>query len=126
MAIENGNIGRGGIIIPKAKPDVVYIHRIELQEKERDMLETLVVGKTVKNVVVPVAITAGVVSASYIGYKFAKATVDWGTDAIDEVKNSYGGMALNALHNSPTGIPVISPFVKVGELLFKAFTTSPK
>jgi hypothetical protein len=126
MAIENGNIGCGGIIIPKAKPDVVYIHRIELQEKERDMLETLVVGKTVKNVVVPVAITAGVVSATYIGYKSAKAFLDWGTDAIDEVKNSYGGMALNAMHNSPSGIPVVGPFVKVGELLFSAFTTSPK
>jgi hypothetical protein len=112
--------------MPKAKPSQVIVHRIELQSKEREMLETLVVGKTVKNIVVPVAVTAGVVSATYIGYKYAKAVVDWGTDAIDEVKNSYGGMALNALHNSPTGIPVISPFVKVGELLFKAFTTSPK
>ena len=112
--------------MPKAKPTQVIVHRIELQEKERDMLETLVVGKTVKNVVVPVAITAGVVSASYIGYKFAKATVDWGTDAIDEVKNSYGAIALKTLHNSPTGIPVVSPFIKTGELIFKLFTTSPK
>ena len=112
--------------MPKAKPTQVIVHRIELQEKERDMLETIVVGKTVKNVVVPVAITAGVVSASYIGYKWAKATVDWGTDAIDEVKNSYGAIALKTMNASPTGIPVVGPFVKVGELFFKAFTTGPK
>ena len=110
--------------MPKAKPTQVIVHRIELQEKERDMLETLVVGKTVKNVFVPVVITAGVVSASYIGYKFAKATVDWGTDAIDEVKDGFRAIALKTLH--PTGILVVSPFIKTGELIFKLFTTSPK
>ena len=75
--------------MPKAKPSQVIVHRIEFQEKERDMLEAIVVGKTVKNVVVPVAITAGVASASYIGYKYAKATVDWGTDVIDDIKDNW-------------------------------------
>ena len=81
MAIENGNIGRGGIIIPKAKPDVVYIHRIELQEKERDMLETLVVGKTVKNLLEP-AIALGAV---WVTYKAAKATHDFVDDEVAPV-----------------------------------------
>jgi len=109
--------------MPKAKPTQVIVHRIELQETERDMLETIVVGKTVKNVVVPVAITAGVVSASYIGYKYAKATVDWGTDVIDEVKNSYGAMATE--HFIKYGGTVTAP-IRVGQMIFKLFTTSPK
>ena len=75
--------------MPKAKPTQVIVHRIELQEKERDMLETIVVGKTVKNVVVPVAITAGVVSASYIGYKSAKKYFDWTDDIVQDMKDSY-------------------------------------
>jgi hypothetical protein len=75
--------------MPKAKPTQVILHRVEFNEKERDMLETIVVGKTVKNVVVPVAITAGVVSASYIGYKSAKSYFDWTDDIAQDMKDSY-------------------------------------
>ena len=100
--------------MPKAKPTQVIVHRIELQEKERDMLETIVVGKTVKNVVVPIAITAGVVSASYIGYKYAKATVDWGTDFVDDIKNSYGTQKLKAAGE-------YIPSTHVARWLFKQF-----
>ena len=69
--------------MPKAKPTQVIVHRIELQEKERDALEALVVGNTVKNVVVPVALTAGVGAASYLGYKGLKQAYDWGEDFFD-------------------------------------------
>ena len=31
----------GGVNMPKAKPTQVIVHRIELQEKERDMLEVV-------------------------------------------------------------------------------------
>ena len=53
------------------------------------MLETIVVGKTVQNVVVPAAIVTGVASATYIGYKAAKAAWGWTDDLIDESKEKY-------------------------------------
>ena len=68
------------IPMPKAKPTQVIVHRIELQEKERDMLEAVVVGQTVKNVVVPVAVAGGVGMAGYLGYKGLKEAYDWGED----------------------------------------------
>jgi len=34
--------------LPKAKPDQVIVHRIELQEKEREMLEPFVKAKEVE------------------------------------------------------------------------------
>jgi tRNA A37 threonylcarbamoyltransferase TsaD len=69
--------------MPKAKPTQVIVHRIELQEKERDALEAIVTGQTVKNVVVPVVAGGAVVSASYLSYKALKAAYDWGDDAVD-------------------------------------------
>jgi len=72
------------IPMPKAKPTQVIVHRIELQEKERDALEAIVAGQTVKNVVVPIVAGAGIASASYLSYKALKAAFDWGEDAIDE------------------------------------------
>lgn len=71
------------IPMPKAKPTQVIVHRIELQEKERDMLEAVVVGQTVKNVVVPVAVAGGVGMAGYLGYKGLKEAYDWGEDFFD-------------------------------------------
>ena len=108
--------------MPKAKPTQVIVHRIELQEKERDMLETLVVGKTVKNVVVPVAITAGVGAASYIGYKYAKATVIWGTDFVDDVKTSYGVEYTKKFMDSPLAAPIAPAWV-LGRGIFTLFTS---
>jgi hypothetical protein len=62
--------------MPKAKPTQVIVHRIELQEKERDMMEAYVAGKTVKNVVEP----AVAVATAYVAYKSAKSLYDWGED----------------------------------------------
>ena len=73
--------------MPKRKPDQVIVHRIELQEKERDMLDTLVIGQTAKNLVIPVAVTAGVGAVSYIAYKAAKAAYGWGEDIVDGVQD---------------------------------------
>jgi hypothetical protein len=75
--------------LPKSKPTQVIVHRIELQEKEREALETIVAGQTVKNVVVPVAITAGVASATYIGYKAAKQFYEWGDDFVDGIMGEW-------------------------------------
>jgi hypothetical protein len=78
--------------MPKAKPTQVVVHRIELQEKERLALEAIVAGQTVKNVVVPVAVTGAVVSATYLSYKALKASFTWGEDIVDkvnEIKQRY-------------------------------------
>ena len=86
--------------MPKAKPDQVVVHRIELQEKEREMLETYIGGTAVKNVVSPIALTAGVGAASYIGYKTAKAIAGWTDDIVDDIKRSPAG---RVLPNTPQG-----------------------
>jgi hypothetical protein len=70
--------------MPKAKPTQVIVHRIELQEKEREMLETLVAGKTVKNLVEPAVAVAG----AYVAYKSAYALYNWGDDVYDTVKKN--------------------------------------
>jgi len=75
--------------MPKAKPTQVIVHRIELQEKERDALDALVAGQTVKNVVVPVAVVGGVGAAGYLGYKALKEAYDWGEDLVDELIDEY-------------------------------------
>ena len=67
--------------MPKAKPTQVIVHRIELQEKERDMLETFVVGKTVNNLLEP-AIALGAV---WVTYKAAKATHSFVDDEVAPV-----------------------------------------
>lgn len=79
--------------MPKAKPTQVIVHRIELQEKEREMMEAVVAGNTVKNVVMPVAVVGGVVSASYIGYKAAKAALGFTDDLIDKAKEDFSTWA---------------------------------
>ena len=66
--------------MPKSKPTQVIVHRIELQEKERDMVEAYVAGKTVKNLVEPAVAVAGV----YVAYKSAKALHDWGEDLVSD------------------------------------------
>ncbi len=74
--------------MPKAKPSQVIVHRIELQEKERDMLEAYVGGTVIKNAFLPLAAVAGVGSASYIGYKAAKAAYGWTEDIVEDIKRT--------------------------------------
>ena len=61
------------IDVPKRKPDILHAVRFEMNEKERELLEAYIGGTLVRNAVTPLAITAGVGAASYIGYKAAKA-----------------------------------------------------
>jgi hypothetical protein len=58
--------------MPKRAPDVVYIHRIELQEKEREALDAWIAGKTLKNVGVAAA-GASVPVLGFLAYKAFKA-----------------------------------------------------
>jgi len=73
--------------MPKAKADKVVTHRIELQEKERDMLNAFIgaqtihaTAQTVNSTLTPLILGAGVGSAAWIGYKTAKGLVGWTED----------------------------------------------
>ena len=86
--------------MPKAKPTQVITHRIEFNNKEREMLEAIVAGQTVKNVVVPVAVGAAVVSASYLSYKALKATHEWGEDVVTTIPRLYEKYAPDGVEQS--------------------------
>lgn len=73
--------------MPKAKPDQVVVHRIELQEKERELIQAYVGATVAKNVVVPTALVVGVGSAAYIGYKATKAAFGWTEDIVGDMKD---------------------------------------
>ena len=86
--------------MPKAKPSQVIVHRIELQDKEREMLQGYVGGTVVKNAVVPAAIAVGVGSAAYIGYKAAKAAYGWTEDIVEDIKNTPMGIYADSVSKS--------------------------
>lgn len=105
--------------MPKSKPTQVIVHRIELQEKERDMLEAVVAGQTVKNVVVPAAIVGGVGSAVYISYKTLKSAYDWGTDIIDDIKQTEDTFQAREDIVGGVGVPVpIKAWMKLKKWTF--------
>ena len=104
--------------MPKAKPTQVIVHRIELQEKERDMLEAVVAGQTVKNVVVPAAVGTAVVSASYLGYKALKEAYDWGEDFVSKSVDDYEKAKLVAEVVVDTTPGPIGNLFRVGRWLF--------
>ena len=60
--------------MPKAKPDQVVVHRIELQEKERDLLEQYVVTNTVATAVPATLAAAGIFIAGYGVFWFFDAS----------------------------------------------------
>ena len=68
--------------MPKAKPTQVIVHRIELQEKEREMLEPLIQARALNEVAMPVAAGAGV----YVAYKATKAAFGWAEDLFDGLR----------------------------------------
>ena len=109
--------------MPKSKPTQVIVHRIELQEKERDMLEAYVGGSVVKNAVVPAAIAAGVGSAAYIGYKAAKAAYGWTEDIVEDIKATPIGAYAESVGASggATLPPAIKPFYQLA-----AWLTTPR
>jgi hypothetical protein len=72
--------------MPKRKPDQVITHRIEFNDTERDMLQAVTISKTVNNLLIPVAVTAGVGAAAYISYKAFKEITGWGEDIVDELQ----------------------------------------
>ena len=54
--------------MPKAKPTQVIVHRIELQEKERELIEVYAATQTMKNLGYTAAAVGGV-GVAYLGWK---------------------------------------------------------
>ena len=90
MAIAFYDISGVGMM-PKAKPTQVITHRIELQDKERELLEASLLGARVegaaKAAVLGVA-SVGIGLAGYSAYCALKKMYNWGLEAketFDEV-----------------------------------------
>ena len=56
--------------MPKAKPTQVIVHRIELQEKERELIEAVTATQTMKNLAYAGAAVGGT-AVAYLGWKTA-------------------------------------------------------
>jgi len=75
--------------MPKAKPDQVVIHRIEFQEREREMLEMIAASITAKNIAgtteallnpfLSMTVTSGVIFGATLGTLAAWAGLDQGS-----------------------------------------------
>ena len=59
--------------MPKAKPTQVIVHRIELQEKEREFLEALQTTQSIKNI----GFAAAGASVPFLGFMSYKAWKEW-------------------------------------------------
>ena len=58
--------------MPKSKPTQVIVHRVELQEKERELAELLIATKSLENVsnsVKGIGIGVGMTVVGYFGIK---------------------------------------------------------
>jgi len=76
------------IIMPKAKPTQVIVHRIELQEKEREALEAVVGASVVKDVGQTLVMAGGIGAGSYLAYKALKQAYGWTEDIVQDIKNT--------------------------------------
>ena len=59
--------------MPKSKPTQVIVHRIELQDTEREMAEALVASKTINNIANSInglVAAAGITAVGYLGVKW--------------------------------------------------------
>ena len=58
--------------MPKSKPTQVIVHRVELQEKERKLMEQYVVTNSIAKGVPMLLIGGGIAGLAYIAYYVAK------------------------------------------------------
>ena len=75
--------------MPKSKPDQVIVHRIELQEKERELLEPFVKAKEVEQYgkTTSAIITAGALGVgAYVAWWTTEAMFGWMNKAKDKAE----------------------------------------
>ena len=102
--------------MPKAKPTQVIVHRIELQEKEREMLEVATAANVAKELGQTVAIVGGIGAASYLAYKSLKPN-GWAEDFVDEVKKTPAYAVGQAAALTPQG-RLFSTIIKLSNWAF--------
>ena len=79
--------------MPKAKPTQVIVHRIELQEKERELLEPFVKAKEVEQygkTAATVAAAGALGVAVYVGWWTTDAMFGWMNKAGDKLEELKG------------------------------------
>ena len=85
-------------MMPKAKADSVVTHRIELQETERALLEGFVIGKTVTNLLTPIATVlaaaAGPLAAWYLAQWTADEFKEFLDNQVEGVRDVYAEPAV--------------------------------
>lgn len=85
-------------MMPKAKADSVVTHRIELQETERALLEGFVIGKTVSNLLTPIATVlaaaAGPLAAWYLAQWTADEFKEFLDNQVENVRDVYAEPAV--------------------------------
>ena len=73
--------------MPKAKPTQVIVHRIELQEKERELLEPFVQAKQVEQVAKSAAMVGGAAAlgvGAYVAWWATESLFGWMGSAKDK------------------------------------------
>ena len=74
--------------MPKSKPTQVIVHRIELQEKERELLQPFVKGKEVEQYAKSAAMVTGAVALGagvYVAWWTTDKIYGWMDDARDKI-----------------------------------------
>ncbi len=75
--------------MPKSKPTQVIVHRVELQEKERQLMEQYVVTNSIAKGVPMLLIGGGIAGLAYIAYYVANELYDlWDEGISDSFKRS--------------------------------------
>ena len=75
--------------MPKAKPTHVIVHRIELQEKERELIEPFVKAKEVEQFAKSAAMVGGAAAlgvGAYVAWWTLDTVYGWGTKAKDRME----------------------------------------
>jgi len=74
--------------MPKAKPTQVIVHRIELQEKERELLEPFVKAKEVEQIAKSTAMVVGAGAlgvGAYVAWWACDSVFGWMDNAKDKI-----------------------------------------
>lgn len=93
--------------MPKAKPDQVVVHRVELQEKEREMLENYILFNGGIRAIGAVGSVVGpamaAVAGPLVGWYIAQWTIDdykeWLDTRVEGVRNLYANPAINVYND---------------------------
>ena len=100
--------------MPKSKPTQVIVHRLELQEMERDLLKEYMSPKIIQGYAYAgsaAIVCLGVGLAGYSAYWFLKKTGQWAQDAKDAWDTYWGGLeGITGVDTGPIGKPNI-PFI---------------